>query len=195
MPFHGRERFEPALILAQIIILQAAFYLSFTLLLLVLNRALGVQSLVSAQIFDHRALTLREFGGWVTAAALLVANLSTALTYVLLVGRAKRCLDFAVTIFVAHAIATVFHSGIPASLSWWCVNLMSVSVLAIVSEAMCMRIEMREISVQSAGRPSAGSPPRKASPPADAPPLAPDKGQAADAGVDLEDPLLVGRSD
>lgn len=145
MPFYGRERFDPGLILSQIIILQTAFYLSFTALLLGFDRILGVHAPVSSQIFDHRALTLREFGGWVTALAMLIANVPTAIAYALLVGRSKRCLDFACTIFIAHMIATALHSGMPKTFSWWGLNAASVLVLVIISEALCVRMEMQEI--------------------------------------------------
>lgn len=147
MPYYGREAFDPGLILAQIVILQTTFYLSFTILLVIFDRVLGVNTLVSAQIFDYRALTLREFGGWVTGSALIIANLPTALTYVLIVGRAKRCLDFAFTLFIAHLFATIFHSGFPNSFTWWCINTVSAAVLAIACEFMCMRIEMQDIPV------------------------------------------------
>jgi protein SYS1 len=192
MPFYGRERFDPSLILAQIIILQSTFYLSLTALLLVFDRVLGVNALVSAQVFDHRALTLREFGGWVTSAALLIANIPTAFAYVAMVGRSKRSLDFACTIFIAHLIATILHSGMPASLTWWGMNAVSVMVLVVLCEFMCMRIEMQDIQVSSSGS-SSGL--RKVVSPESPVTSSDERGRLhlqAEA-EDLEDPLLERR--
>lgn len=194
MPFYGRERFDPGLILSQIIILQAAFYVSFTGLLLCFDWVLGVNAPVSAQVFDYRALTLREFGGWVTTSAMLIADVPTAFTYALLVGRSKRCLDFACTLFIAHMFATALHSGMPKSFSWWALNAASVLILVMVSEALCVRIEMQEIETSassfSMGSRKSQSQSRLEETESGEQSSQPKKGKKQEVEGDLEDPLL-----
>lgn len=118
------------------------------MILLSFNRLLGVHVRVSDQMFNHRALTLKEFGGWVTSAAFIVASVGpTSFAFVLLVGRAKRCADFSATLLMAHAIATSAHSGFPTTITWWCVNVLATIGMACVGEALCMRIELQEIAL------------------------------------------------
>lgn len=148
--FYGRDRFDPLLILAQIVLLQACFYLSYLLLLMVFNRATGTTARLTDQIFDHSFVTLRHFPGWVTCCALFLSAAGpTAFAYVAVVGRAKRCIDFACTLLLSHIIATTIHSGFPLRYMWWLLNILSTIALATVGEALSMRMELRDISVNS----------------------------------------------
>lgn len=195
MPFRGRERFDAGLVLAQIVLLQAAFYLSYTALLLALDRLLRVDARVSAQVFDHRALALREPGGRVAAAAMFAADVPTAFAYAALVGRSKPCLDFACTLFIAHVVATVLHSGWPDTFAWWALNAASVAVLVSLCEWLCMRIEMQEIQVSGSGASSdgmrkIGSSGHSLGVDSDEKETRTKPGRLVEANNDLEDPLL-----
>lgn len=146
--FHGRDRFDPVLIVAQIVLLQASFYVSYLLLLLLFQRATGTYAPVFDQIFNYRRVTLSHFPGWITASALIVSMIApTALAFVALVGRSKRAVDFTATLFISHLIATSFHSGFPTSLMWWLLNLIAAAGLAAVAEAVSLRIELRDIAI------------------------------------------------
>lgn len=117
-----------------------------TTLLYILDRLCQIRASIPSQVFDYRAFSLSELGGWVTAAGLLITAAGpTPLMYVFLVGRAKRSVDFAFTLFCAHAVATACYSGLPSSITWWVVNLLAAAVLAGTCEALCMRIELQEI--------------------------------------------------
>jgi Integral membrane protein S linking to the trans Golgi network len=121
---------------------------SKTCILVIFNNALGIRARVVSQIFDFHALTPSEFGGWVTAVAFVLAAAGpTSVAFVLLVGRAKRGVDFAVTLFIAHSIATVVHSGWPTTLAWWAVNGLTTVALSCVSEWLSLRLELREIAI------------------------------------------------
>lgn len=123
-----------------------------------------------------------------TSSALILACVGpTALAYVLLVGRAKRCLDFSATIFIAHVIATICHSGIPRSATWWCLNVIATSLMAFVGEAVCMKLELQEISVSAAER-GTRLPPLK--PPASSIPSDTIEPQDPETGEDLQNPLM-----
>jgi hypothetical protein len=119
-----------------------------TCILVVFNKVLGFKTRVVAQIFDFRALTTDEFGGWVTALAFLLAEAGpTSIAFVFLVGKAKRCADFAATLFIAHTIATIVHSGWPTTLAWWGFNGAATVAMACVSEWLSMRLELRDIAI------------------------------------------------
>ncbi|CAN8073799.1 unnamed protein product [Agarophyton chilense] len=146
--FYGRERFDPLLILAQIVLLQACFYTSYLLLLVIFNYATGTSTSITDQIFNHTYITLRHFPGWVTCTALLISACGpAAIAFVALVGRAKRCVDFACTLFISHIIATSVHSGFPTTFMWWLLNIIATAGLATVGEAISLRLELRDIAV------------------------------------------------
>lgn len=144
--FHGRDRFDPVLIVAQIVLLLASFYTSYLLLLVLFQRATGTPAPIVDQMFNFRRLTLSHFPGWITATALVLSMIApTALAFIAVVGRAKRAADFAATLFVFHLVATTLHSGFPSSAMWWVLNLAATAGLATVAEAVSIRIELRDI--------------------------------------------------
>ncbi|PXF47722.1 Protein SYS1-like [Gracilariopsis chorda] len=146
--FYGRDRFDPILILAQIVLLQASFYTSYLLLLVMFNYATGTTASITDQMFNHTYITLRHFPGWVTCTALLISAAGpAAIAFVALVGRAKRCIDFACTLFISHIIATTVHSGFPNTIMWWLLNIVATAALSTVGEAVSLRLELREIAI------------------------------------------------
>lgn len=146
--FYGRASFDPLLILSQIILLQSVFYISDLLFLLLFNYATGTSASLVSQMFDPSYTTLRHFPGWITCLSLLLSACGpTAVAFVLLVGRAKRATDFALTLLISHIVAVSVRSGIPTRAMWWVLNAIAVGGLAIVAEMLSMRVEMREISV------------------------------------------------
>ena len=62
-----------------------------------------------------------------------------------LVERAKKCLDFTATLFLIHAMLCVAYAGWPRSFEWWAVNLVSLILMAVLAEWLCLRRELREI--------------------------------------------------
>jgi hypothetical protein len=63
----------------------------------------------------------------------------------LVVERAKKCLDFAATAHLLHLWCCYQYAGIPSSWEWWAVNLMSLVLMALLSEFLCMRRELQDI--------------------------------------------------
>ena len=59
------------------------------------------------------------------------------------VERAKKCLDFTATTHLIHLCCTVMYDGFPGSWEWWVVNCVSVVVMALLGEFLCMRREMQ----------------------------------------------------
>lgn len=63
----------------------------------------------------------------------------------LVVERAKKCLDFAATTHLLHLWCCYQYAGIPSSWEWWAINLMSLVLMALLSEFLCMRRELQDI--------------------------------------------------
>jgi len=67
----------------------------------------------------------------------------------------SQCLDFAVTVFVVHLVVCLCYAGFPHSWAWWLTNLVSVAIMAVLGEYLCMRSELAAIPVS--GSASLGS--------------------------------------
>eukprot|EP01116_Phalansterium_solitarium_P013888 TRINITY_DN3133_c0_g1_i1.p2 TRINITY_DN3133_c0_g1~~TRINITY_DN3133_c0_g1_i1.p2 ORF type:complete len:150 (-),score=18.75 TRINITY_DN3133_c0_g1_i1:518-946(-) len=128
--------------------MQCLFYLSMGILLVLLDKVSG-QALSLDQLFSSDGLDLRGQYGWVVCSAYLMASLSCAGFLVLIVERAKKCLDFAVTTFFVHLLLCCLWAGFPKSWIWWGINVLAVVVTAVVGEYFCMRRQLHEIPLHN----------------------------------------------
>jgi hypothetical protein len=62
------------------------------------------------------------------------------------VERAKKVLDFSVTMYFCHGVCTAFWDGVPVSWEWWAVILFCLVLQTLLGEYLTFRyIEMKEI--------------------------------------------------
>lgn len=143
--------FDPALIISQIVAMQSLIYLDLGLWLLVLNGLAGrpASTIGLGQFFSHRSIRLSSPGGWMSIAAVFLNALAGGCFLCIVVERAKKCLDFAATTHLLHLCCCVVYDGLPDSWEWWLVNIMSLVVMALLGEYLCMRREMQEIPLFS----------------------------------------------
>lgn len=66
---------------------------------------------------------------------------------VYLIERAKKCLDFAATLFLFHLFISIVYGGWPSSLTWWVVNGTGLVVMSLLGEYLCIKRELREIPI------------------------------------------------
>lgn len=151
--FYGREPFDPLLILAQITLLQFAFYAALAATTLTLNALTGVSTPLHYQLFSPDAYDTSAIPGYVSIAAfLLTAAAPVPAAYVAVVGRARRAADFAATVYLGHAVAVGVYGGeVPRRLGWWAVMLGGGVIAAVVAGVAAMRLEMREIGLVAPG--------------------------------------------
>ncbi|MBA0759076.1 hypothetical protein Gotri_022009 [Gossypium trilobum] len=67
-----------------------------------------------------------------------------------LIERAKKCLDFAATLYIIHLFICTIYGGWP-SVTWWVVNVTGFAVMALLGEYLGIRREMREIPITRYG--------------------------------------------
>ncbi|KAJ1545515.1 hypothetical protein HK405_007868, partial [Cladochytrium tenue] len=142
--------FDPALVVGQIVCLQSAYYLSLSVVVLALELVTG-----SPVTLDHLLLAseLRTGTamGWCLAGAFLLNAAISSFLLLLIVQRAKQCLDFSATIQLLHAaLTTAYSGGLPRSSFWWGVAAIGVVVSALGGEFLCMRHELQPIAFGSA---------------------------------------------
>lgn len=143
--------FDPQLIVAQIVAMQSLTYISLGAWMLLLNGLAGrsISSVGLEHIFSHHTLRLSYTGGWVSVAAFFFNAIAGGCFLSIIVERAKKCLDFAATVHVVHLLNCWMYDGLPNSWEWWLVNLMSLVVMSLLGEYLCLRREMREIPLLS----------------------------------------------
>ena len=61
------------------------------------------------------------------------------------VGRAKKCLDYTLTMYGGHFFWTVVYGGIPKRWEWWGVQTVSMIATVVLSEYLCWQREMEDI--------------------------------------------------
>ncbi|VDN31382.1 unnamed protein product [Gongylonema pulchrum] len=134
---------DPGLIIAQIVCMQAIFYTAFCVVTAIASvRGLhpSLQQIFASQVTLQGA----------TVQLLSAAFCAFALSRV--VGRSKQCLDFSCTVHFWHAIfVTLYRESFITQIYWWLLQLSSIAVCTVLGEYLCLRIESREIPVSAGG--------------------------------------------
>lgn len=81
----------------------------------------------------------------VNLASMLCLSSSGFMLYV--IERAKKCLDFAATLYIIHLFICIVYGGWPASVTWWVVNIAGLAIMALLGEYLCIRRELKEIPI------------------------------------------------
>ncbi|KAM1714505.1 hypothetical protein ACFX11_025360 [Malus domestica] len=144
--FYGTLVWDPWLIVVQIVCLQCLYYLTlgFFLSILVGTR---VSRMSLVYFFDYATLTISTVTGWCVIGSYLLSALAGAGYLLLLIERAKKCLDFSATLYIVHLFICIAYGGWPSSMTWWVVNVTGVAVMALLGEYLCIRRELREIPI------------------------------------------------
>ena len=100
-------------------------------------------------MFEWRCcFRLDSVTGYVTVISFVAVAVASSPVLLVVVGRAKKCLDFCATMYLWHAVAVCIVSrSVPASVVWWLAAAVCVALSTVVSEMVCLRQEMKEIPV------------------------------------------------
>jgi hypothetical protein len=74
--------------------------------------------------------------------------LSSAGFMLYVIERAKKCLDFAATLYIIHLFICIIYGGWPASVTWWVVNIVGLAIMSLLGEYLCIRRELQDIPVR-----------------------------------------------
>ncbi|RCV26020.1 hypothetical protein SETIT_5G211600v2, partial [Setaria italica] len=107
------------------------------------DRVIGIgffwQDLECSVLLRVNCFRLREL--W----ARVFPDLAGFMLYV--IERAKKCLDFAATLYIIHLFICIVYGGWPASVTWWVVNIAGLAIMALLGEYLCIRRELKEIPI------------------------------------------------
>ncbi|XP_043198601.1 protein SYS1 homolog [Amphibalanus amphitrite] len=144
-------KWDPFLIISQIVCLQALYYLGLGIWLILMNFITG-DLLSSDTVFNYQVLNLSEGHGRIISTAYVLNALFSALALWWVVQRTKLCLDFSCTTLLYHVLLCWAVSGRwPASATWWLVQLVCLGLACVGGEFLCMRTELAAIPVGLGG--------------------------------------------
>ncbi|CAI5702878.1 unnamed protein product [Peronospora effusa] len=129
------------LILLQILCLQCSYYLAQGLLLGICH---GTHVTLN-DFFAYYTQTISTIAGLKNVLAIVAASLVSALGLMVFVERAKKCLDFGVTLYFIDFLAQCFYSEFPKMWDWWFVHIMAAGVTVVLGEYLCSRRELEDI--------------------------------------------------
>ncbi|CAI5465575.1 unnamed protein product [Closterium sp. Yama58-4] len=106
--FYGAMVWDPWLIVAQIACLQSLFYLSLGVFLWLFVGS-HVPRFTLKYFFDYSVISPSSFVGWCCIFAFLANAFVGAFYLVVVVERTKKCLDFAATVHLLHALLCLLY--------------------------------------------------------------------------------------
>ncbi|ETI34666.1 hypothetical protein F441_18694 [Phytophthora nicotianae CJ01A1] len=158
--FYGAARWAPKLILLQMLAMQCSHYVAQGLVLGICHGA----HVTLDQFFAYHTQTVVTVDGLKNCFAIVAASFVRSVTpktihlilrliylfcsavcLALFVERAKKCLDFGVTLYFIDFLAQCFYSEFPKMWDWWLVHLVAASVTIVLGEYLCSRRELEEI--------------------------------------------------
>lgn len=138
--------FDPRLVVGQIVAMQCLGYLSLSILVWSFHEIFAT-SLSMSQIFGTRNFGWDSPDAMAATAAGLLNGLLLGFQLLIVVERAKKCLDFAVTFTICHFLLCWRFDGFPVDWRWWAVNISMCIFAAVSGEYLCMKKELTEINV------------------------------------------------
>mmetsp|Transcript_52779 Transcript_52779/g.121172 ORF Transcript_52779/g.121172 Transcript_52779/m.121172 type:complete len:170 (-) Transcript_52779:256-765(-) len=139
--------FDPVLITAQIVAMQTLLYVSLGMWLLLLTALSGgdLSEISLDLVFSYSSVSLFLTGGWRLMAAFFLNAIAGACFLCIVVERAKKCLDFSTTAHFLHLCFCYFYAGLPSNWEWWVLNGVTLALMALLGEFLCMRRELQDI--------------------------------------------------
>ena len=146
--FYGKEKFDPQLIISQMIVMQTLHYIWLGCAFLLVDSVMGIPITLD-QFFTSNVFAsgLTNDFAWATVAASLVAVAGNICFLYVVVERAKKCLDFTVTLYGFHVIFCWFYGGMPTHWQWWTTTIIVALLTVLIGEYICAQREMREITI------------------------------------------------
>jgi hypothetical protein len=136
--------FHPKLITAQIIALQCLHYFLLAVCIQI-NHVLYNTSITIDRIFTDEYVRLWGQAGWADVFAILLVSLVGSVMLAIIVEKSKKCLDFAVTLFIIHLGICTLYGGFPTVMDWWIVQVTGTVLMVLLGEYLCSLRELSDI--------------------------------------------------
>eukprot|EP00298_Acanthocystis_sp_HF-20_P026442 c4149_g1_i1.p1 GENE.c4149_g1_i1~~c4149_g1_i1.p1 ORF type:complete len:159 (+),score=35.48 c4149_g1_i1:8-484(+) len=142
--YFGRYFFDPKLICYKILLTQCIFYLGLSCIIWILD--FNSKHRVSlSQIFRCTQLSLYSQSSQIIWISHLINAFIGGVALLLIVERARKCLDYTFTAYFIHFILCYMNCGLPDGWEIWLCWLVSIVVMTTFGEHLCIKREMKEI--------------------------------------------------
>jgi hypothetical protein len=139
--------FDPLFTVSQIALVQSTYYLSTSIILIFFDTLFGFSPSLD-QMLDWTLVDFSNSFGWILISVGLLSSCLNTVTILLVVKRAKLCLDFSCTTSFLHLLVSWFYTGLfPSSLFYWFYLISCTSILSAGSEYLCMNRELEPIMI------------------------------------------------
>mmetsp|Transcript_7750 Transcript_7750/g.11102 ORF Transcript_7750/g.11102 Transcript_7750/m.11102 type:complete len:183 (-) Transcript_7750:1411-1959(-) len=139
-----KASFNPRLIFAQIVSMQCFHYLLLGFIFQI-NHVFFSTSVTIDRIFTAKYIKIWSSEGWADSGAILLSSLLGAALLAIIVEKAKKCLDFSVTLFLIHLATCTAYGGLPNTWDWWIVHILGTILMILLGEYLCSLKELSDI--------------------------------------------------
>lgn len=140
-----KTTWDPILIISQIIAVQCIMYCVLGIWIILMATVLGTAKSLD-YAFQYQEIHVKDFTGYSVIVVFVINSVIGAVALWYLVQRTKQCMDFACTAHGIHLIFCWVYSGsFPVTFSWWCLNIVTASIMCVCGEFLCMKTELKAI--------------------------------------------------
>ncbi|XP_058806322.1 protein SYS1 homolog [Phymastichus coffea] len=140
-----KTTWDPILIISQIIAVQCIMYFILGVWIMMIAEFLGTTKSLD-YAFQYKEIHVRDFGGYLLIIVFILNSIVGAIALWYLVQRTKQCMDFACTAHLIHLLCCWMYNGtFPTTFSWWCLNIVTTSIMCVCGEFLCMKTELKAI--------------------------------------------------
>ena len=141
----GMGRHDVTLICLQILCLQCLYYAMIGLWFIGGHIVFGI-TLHKDRFFDtHTSLDVQSMSAAFELAGVLGAGLGASYLLSVVVEKARKCLDFAVTLYGTHLLLSLCYSRSFPRWTWWLCHGSALVIAVVCGEFLCARNELKEI--------------------------------------------------
>jgi uncharacterized membrane protein HdeD (DUF308 family) len=120
------------------------YYCAFGCVLCVMHILCGT-SLSLDHMFSDRHMNFKDTVGWSDVILQVASAVIGAFLLCAIVERAKKCLDFTLTLYFVHYCCCCAYGGCPHRSEWWWVTAACAVIMILLGEWLCSRRELEEI--------------------------------------------------
>ncbi|OQE47223.1 hypothetical protein PENCOP_c001G08177 [Penicillium coprophilum] len=162
-PAGSRTELPPLKIVRKILLLQLAYYVCATVLILFTTAVYGAPFSLDL-VFGWDSLRGDTTIGWMLGLVWLLNCFVSVIFLLIFVSRSKLVPDFALTIHFLHLIATTLYShSLPSNLLWWGLQFASAAMMTFLGMWACQRRELEPIKFGGHGGSTQADPSQQAS--------------------------------
>lgn len=138
--------FNPKFIISNICLIFSVHYIINIFFTIIFNSFFRTKLHIN-QILSDEAIDLSSKYGYCYLCSLFFTNLFMIISFVFIVDKAKKILDYVLTDFFFHLVLCTINCSFPSKFLWWIINLIYVFLITLISEYISLKIEQKEIKL------------------------------------------------